>query len=255
MSPLLEKVIAAHGGLERWSVVRALDIDSSITGGIWQVKGKSALFKHIAARISTMEPGVHLTFDGDPRREAEWTPERTTFRSGTSQVAERTNARSHFDGQFITSPWDELDAIYFCSYALWTYFNCPFVFMRPGVETREIAHWMEPGEEEPWDRLHVTYPDSIVTHGKYAVAYFDSSGLLRRYDYVVDIMGGATGANYAHDYTDIGGLQIPQHRQVFGYDEKGLPLGPVLVDIQVLSAQLHNAKRDAEDGLITKKHA
>jgi hypothetical protein len=236
MSTLLDKVLAAHGGLDRWRSVSALDMSLSVTGGIWHVKGQPTVLERVSAKVATREPRVVLTLEADGYVMSEWTPDRTLLHTTDGQVLQRTHAREHFDGQFIASPWDALDAVYFCSYAIWTYFNSPFLFASNDVATREISPWKE--GEESWDRLHITYPPGLVTHGQHAVAYFDEGGLLRRYDYVVDIMGGATGANYAHGYADCSGFLIPQHRQVFGYNEQGHPQDVVLVDIEVLSTSV-----------------
>lgn len=236
MTHLLDKALAAHGGLERWTRVDALDLSLSITGGIWHVKGQPHLLEHISASVMTREPRVLVTFESGAYSSADWTPERTVLTTTSGETLERTHAREHFDGQFIASPWDPLDAVYFCSYAIWTYFNSPFLFAKPGNVLRDIGPWQEGGET--WSRLHITFAEGLVTHGRHAVAYFDDSGLLRRYDYVVDIMGGATGANYAHGYADCTGLLIPQHRQVFGYDEQGRPQSTLLVDIEVLSTTI-----------------
>lgn len=40
MTDLLEMAVAAHGGLERWSAVKTIDVDLSITGAVWYVKGR-----------------------------------------------------------------------------------------------------------------------------------------------------------------------------------------------------------------------
>src|SRR5271166_88869 len=40
-------------------------------------------------------------------------------------------------------------------------------------------------------------------------------GLLRRHDYTVDILGGATGLNYASDYRDVDGIIVPTKRRVY----------------------------------------
>jgi hypothetical protein len=167
----------------------------------------------------------------------EFTPDMTTLHSSSGIVEQRHRPREHFDGHFIATPWDVADAVYFCSYALWTYYNSPFLFARPGITVRAVpAPWIE--GEERWDRLHITFPESLATHGREAVAYIDNDGLVRRYDYVVDIMGGAVGANYAHDYESYDGILLPKRRRVYAYDPTGHPQQPVLVDIELMDARL-----------------
>jgi hypothetical protein len=40
-------------------------------------------------------------------------------------------------------------------------------------------------------------------------------GLLRRHDYVVDVLGGAMGAHYIDDYRDHSGILMPHRRRVY----------------------------------------
>jgi hypothetical protein len=35
MTDLLDMAVAAHGGLERWSAVKTIDVALSITGAVW----------------------------------------------------------------------------------------------------------------------------------------------------------------------------------------------------------------------------
>jgi hypothetical protein len=39
MSELLDVVLHAHGGLERWREVKSLDVRISLTGGLYRLKG------------------------------------------------------------------------------------------------------------------------------------------------------------------------------------------------------------------------
>ena len=42
---------------------------------------------------------------------------------------------------------------------MWTYLNTPFLLVRPGVESEEVAPWQEAGET--WRRLKVRFPSDI----------------------------------------------------------------------------------------------
>lgn len=55
---------------------------------------------------------------------------------------------------------------------------------------------------------------------------------MRRHDYTVDILGGATGANYTTNYRDFQGIKMPGTRQIYAYDEAILKVPePVLVSL------------------------
>ncbi|RDS86097.1 hypothetical protein [Dyella psychrodurans] len=237
MLPLLQKAINAHGGAERWADIKELHLGFKISGAIWHVKGQPDILSRFSASIDTRTQTVRMQFpDADDHR-SEFTPDLTVLHTPPGIVERRQQPRDRFDGHFIATPWDAADAVYFCSYALWTYYNSPFLFSRPGVTVRTVSTPWNEGSES-WERLHITYPDSLTTHGREAVAYIDKDGLVRRYDYVVDIMGGAVGANYADDYENYDGILLPRRRRVYAYDATGRPQEPILVDIELTDARL-----------------
>lgn len=232
-SDLLKLAIEAHGGLARWNAFRGLEAEMSITGGIWHVKQQRDIFRHVVAAMDTQAQRVDLRPFKAPDRHSFFTPERVTIKSTDGRVlASRDNPRSFFAGHVQQTPWDDLHAAYFCSYALWTYFNTPFLYTYPGVVTEELLPWHEDGEH--WRRLKVTFPSSIDTHSREQVSYFGPDGLLRRHDYTVDIMGGATGANYASNYREFDGIVVPTTRRVFAHDASGRRIDePLLVAIDI----------------------
>jgi hypothetical protein len=60
---------------------------------------------------------------------------------------------------------------------------------------------------------------------------------MRRHDYTVEILGGATGANYALDYRKCQGIQVPMRRRIYAYDEKSAKVPePLLVSIDIAEA-------------------
>jgi hypothetical protein len=73
-----------------------------------------------------------------------------------------------------------------------------------------------------------------VTHNRLAIAYFGDDGLLRRYDYTVDVLGGHPAANYASNYEKVDGIAVPTTRRVFrrGANQHKV-VEPVLVAIDM----------------------
>lgn len=65
----------------------------------------------------------------------------------------------------------------------------------------------------------MTFPDCIKSHTRTQITYFGPDGLMRRHDYTVDILGGATGANYPTAYRSFQGLKMPTRRRIYAYDE------------------------------------
>ena len=103
---------------------------------------------------------------------------------------------------------------------------------KPEVLKDELAPWQENGEQ--WRPLKVMVPDSIASHSREQVAYFGPDGLLRRHEYIVDVMGGASGLNYAADCRNVDGIMVSTKPTVYAPDgnKQKIP-NPVLVGIDI----------------------
>jgi hypothetical protein len=232
MTPLLQFAIDAHGGLERWAEVRTIVVSASITGAIWVIKGQPNYLNNVVMRVDTRLQRLVTDFPTQDKR-LTYEPGRVTLETPTGRLSqERNNPEASFAGQSRETPWDPLHVAYFQGEALWTYLNSPFLYAQPGFVTEEIRPIDVEGER--WRRLKVIFPDHIKSHTKEQISCFGPDGLLRRHDYTVDILGGATGLNYAYDYRQVGGLQFFTKRRVYAYEgDYVLIPDPLLVDIEV----------------------
>jgi len=217
MNDLLDLAVKAHGGLERWNKVKSVKVAASITGAIWFVKGQGDALKEVVLTADTSTQRLTVDFPGQDKR-AIFEPQRIVIQhmDGTPITA-RDNPEQSFVGQQRETPWDDIHVIYFVGEALWTYLTLPFLYTYPGFACEEVDPWEENGEQ--WRRLKVTFPDRIVSHSKTQITHFGPDGLMRRHDYTVDILGGATGANYSTNYRNFQGLMMPTTRRIYAYDE------------------------------------
>ena len=76
---------------------------------------------------------------------------------------------------------------------------------------------------KPGASSRVTYPDDVPAHTKVQKLYFGDDFMLRRLDYVTDVLGGVA-AHYCYDHVTIGGLVFPTLRRVV----RRTPEGPLL---------------------------
>jgi hypothetical protein len=237
MNDLLGFAVQAHGGLAAWNAFDSLELKVSIGGAIWDFKQNPGLLRDVTYDMQTHVEQLTITGFSSPGRRISFVPNRITLTTLDGTIIEaRDNPRAAFAGQTAESPWDQLHVAYFSSYALWTYFNSPFLYTLPGFATEEIAPWQENGET--WRRLKVIFPDTVASHVKEQVTYFGPDGLMRRHDYTVEILGGATGANYALDYREFQGIKLPTTRRIYAYDAKQQKIPePVLVSIDVAQAK------------------
>lgn len=233
MNDLLELALTAHGGLARWRQMSTARARLQIGGAIWDYKQQPGLLRDVTweGRLDRQYVTC-VPFDGAGRH-SEFTPERVAIvDAGGAVVASRDAPRRHFADHTQASAWDSLDVVYFSSYALWQYLCAPFLYAEPGFTTEEIAPWVEDGET--WRRLKITFPADGAWHHREQMSYYGPEGLLRRHDYTVDILGGAAGANYASDYRDFQGIQVPTVRRIYSYDAAGRKLPePLLVSIDI----------------------
>lgn len=216
MSGLLDDVLTAHGGLERWQGVAAVNVHGSF-GGLLRRRFPGNRMADLVARVQLDEPrtvieefpktGQRAVFDrGDVRIETR----------GGEVIGARQDARVAFSGLGALRRgvrWDALDAAYFVGYALWNYLSTPLLLTREGVTVTEGEPWSEAGER--WRRLEVSFPPEIETHSARQTFYVDDDGLIRRHDYVAEVIGSwARAAHYCAGHRSVAGLVLPARRRV-----------------------------------------
>jgi hypothetical protein len=232
MNDLLQVAVDAHGGLSRWNQLKRVKASLSITGAIWQMKGKPDILNDVSIEAELHKERLTTHFNGKGIRTV-FEPNRVIVETeGGRLVDNRDDPRSAFRGHTRQTPWDDVHVAYFSSYALWNYLTIPFLYTYSGFVTEELAPWQENGEQ--WRPLKVTVPDSVASHSREQVAYFGPDGLLRRHAYTVDIMGGAAGLNYASDLRNVDGIVVPTKRRVYARDANNQKIPePVLVAIDI----------------------
>ena len=232
MNELLTLAVKAHGGLERWNKVSTIRVAASVTGAIWYVKSKPDVLKDVIITVDAKRERVVMDFPGQDKRSV-FEPQRIVMEKvdGTL-VAARDNPERSFDGQQRETPWDDIHVAYFSGEAFWTYLTTPFLYTYEGFKTEEIPSIRVDGEI--WRRLKVTFPDYVKSHTSEQISCFGPDGLLRRHDYTVDILGGATGLNYASDYRDVNGIVFPAKRRIYAWEgDYQLVKEPLLVAIDM----------------------
>jgi hypothetical protein len=160
----------------------------------------------------------------DPFGDADWQmtyqPDRVAIETQAGHlIAEQPHPRETFDGHAWETPWTPLQLGYFNGYAMWTYYNLPFLLGEPGVETSEIASTEIDGRR--LRGLRAVFGPHIHTHCPEQSLYFDDERVLRRQDYQVDVAGGTRATHLISDYVEVQGLRLPTRRRVFMRNEDG----------------------------------
>jgi hypothetical protein len=233
MTTLLDELITAHGGLSRWNELDRVSARLVQGGALWAIKGQGGVLDEVHARVSLHEAREsHHPFGADALRSSV-TPVQVAVESTRGEIIERAeNPRSSFDGHTLQTPWTRLQLAYFVGYAMWNYLTQPFTFALDGFETSQLDTWQVQGEE--WRRLRVVWPEYLATHTAEQTIYVGNDGLIRRHDYEVDILGGAGGAHFLSDYTEVAGIKVPTKHRIFPRESPGgTPLTPLLISIDV----------------------
>lgn len=221
---LLGGVLAAHGGLDRWSAYREATATVTSGGHFFVLKGMPQDPAPRRMRVALHEQWASAHPFGAPDQRSDFTAERVAIEKLTGQVvAENTDIRGMFTGHGLDTPWGPLHRAVFNGYAMWTYLTTPFLLAQPGFVTTETTP------------LEVRFPPAVMGHSETQEFYFGPDLLLRRHDYRVDVAGGFRGVHYVYDYVESGGIKLPTRRRAYQADERNRPIfDPVMVSIDIL---------------------
>jgi hypothetical protein len=206
-----------------------------VAGALFALKGRpDGLGGVVEAMASTTRPHVTFTpFVG--AEEGIFDAGRVAVKRAGGEADTRDEPRAAFADHDLNTTWDDLDLLYFTGYAIWNYLATPFMFTRPGFELEELDPWEEGGEM--WRRLRVAFPPEVPTHCREQVCHFDREGLLRRLDYVPEVVSPPSpipAAHYCHDHKEFSGLVVPTRRRVFPRQQDGSPAADqVVVELDV----------------------
>lgn len=206
---VIERACIAHGGLERWRRLQLRLEMRALRGMLPSLKGVGRTFPmpgrvvvNPAAQAAVFEDyptvGTRAHFD----RGKIWLEDAAGRRH--SGVA---NHRASFTGWRKWRRWQPLDALYFFGYAATHYHALPFTLL----DARLVRH----RTGRSGDIITVDLPASLHTHSGRQTFHFDGDGLLRRHDYVAEIIGWwARGAHFWRDYVLVDGFPVACTRHV-----------------------------------------
>jgi hypothetical protein len=245
--PLLDKVIAAHGGMNLWGRLRRFTLHTSIDGELFSRKGKAGVLKDVV--ISGHTHDQHVCIAGFPAADKRgvYRPGRVAIETldGTT-LEERANPRQAFAGHDDQTPWDDLHLAYYCGYAIWSGVTAPFLFAGPDFKVQELGPYQTGGGQavggqgggETWYRLHVVFPPHVVSHCSEQILYFDQIGLQRRADFVETDAGGTSVARHLSAHQTFSGIVVPSLQRAMRLGSDSIAITkPAYVDIEIFDAR------------------
>lgn len=223
--PLLEEVIDAHGGRERWDRVQTLECRLRLIGRLLAMKFRSPRLRHIHVRVDARQ--VRTVIENFPRDGVRgvFEPDRVWLETSDGVLLEERRITRDSTGQVPRRMiWDDFDLLYFFGYVAWNYLLTPYLFLLPGFESREVSPWRE-ADGTVWRGLRVRYPLGFPAHCREQTLYFAADGVLRRLDYTAEVFSPlARGAHYCEQHKTYDGLVFPTYRRVFVRGPGGRPL-------------------------------
>ena len=235
---LLDDVLAAHGGLDRWREFSTIEATIVSGGKLWQIKGQPQDPTPRRMTVALQREWASVQPFGAEDQKTDFTPGRVAIEKLDGRVViERDHPRESFTGHVLTTPWDPLQRAYFNGYALWTYLTTPFLMTLPGFTVIEIDPIQDDGER--WLGLQARFPDAFASHSRLQEFYFGSDFRLRRHDYRVDVAGGFAAIQYVYDMVEADGITLPSKRRAYRCDAHGrLMPDELMVSIDVSDVHL-----------------
>jgi hypothetical protein len=248
VTDLLEEVLEAHGGVERWAATRRISARVHTGGLLPRTRMPGNRFADVHATVEAHRRRTAISPFPRDDQVAVFEEGEARIETADGEVLEsRDSPRGSFrgfSGLRRNVRWDALDAAYFGGYALHDYLTTPFLLTLEGVEVREGERWEEGGEA--WRRLEVTFPDGFDTHSRRQTFYYDSLRLLRRHDYVAEVVGRwARAAHYCSEHVGAHGLVFPTRRRVLPIGLRNRALaGPNMLSLDLSEIEVETARAD-----------
>jgi hypothetical protein len=228
---LLDEVLDACGGMDRWSRLTRFTLHLSIDGDLFARKGRVGDFKDLVAEGSTRSQTVQFTGFTAANRRGLYQPDRVAVESldGTVfEVRKEPRLLAHAGDK----AWDDLQFLYFCGASIWNLVTTPFLLAHPGVKVEELPP--ERRDHHVWRRLRAAFPPDIFTHAPEQIFYFDEAGVLRRADHEIV---GQPAAHYSWAHHKFRHIVIPTLRRSLAIQPDGNVIQkPALVDIEIFDA-------------------
>ena len=224
---LVEQVIQAYGGHERWQNATRIEAEFSAKGWAFTLKRRKA-FERVKLELELQHPVCSINpINASKGLKGQLIGGETHLINGINLiVAQRLRSRRYFPYGRRLFWWDDLDMTYFTGYAMWNYLTLPRLLMNPAIQWKEVAS----------GQLEADFPTAIPTHSSKQQFIFDTTTfLLKQHNYTVDIISPlATAANVVTSHTLFDGIPVASKRLVTPMRKDGSARGaPVLIDLEI----------------------
>lgn len=224
MHAVVESVIKAHGGVERWRQLDAVLARVSMGGFEFASRFYPSPMEQVEVRVAVAEPSMVFSHWPYPGHEARFTPTRVSLIDERGHLLEERRG----PGAVFRSPrhwllWDRLDVLYYAGVCIWQAVCGIAMLLRSGCQVESLSPWTYAGET--WHRLDVSLPADVPGLSPRQTFYLDQSSQLRRIDSNPEVYGTFLRVGQElSQFTVCDGLVVAQRRRVFPV----LPTGALL---------------------------
>ena len=242
MSALLDEVLEAHGGLERWRAARTVRARVRSGGFLIRTRVPGNRFADYRLTVEVQEP--RAVMDPFPR-----TGQRGVFERGRVRIegeagdvlASRDDPRAAFFGRAglrRNLRWDALDSTYFAGYAMWNYLTTPLLLTRDGVRVDEGERWRG-GAGNGGASRSISPRASTRTRARQSSTSTRGAASAATTTSAEVVGGWARAAHHCAEHAQAGGLVFPTRRWVrpIGPGNRVAPW-PTLVWIELAALQV-----------------
>jgi len=240
---LVEDSIRAHGGWDAWKALEVIRIDPAwLRGPLPWLKGFGRTFG-LPRRFELRPHRDVAVFEGYPNDEMTGLYENGTVSLVDAKTTETligsVGHRKTLQGRARRRTWTPLDGLYFFGYALLHYHSIPFTLGEADfVSMRQV-----PFRGETLTALELHFPPQRETHCARQSFFFGAEGLVRRHDYVAEVISPlARGCHFWGEYDLVDGMKFATRRTV-KVRVSGRPL-----PITVLDASFRRIEIDSSGG-------
>jgi hypothetical protein len=233
---LLDELLLAHGGLDRWRRVQRFTLHVSMGGTLIRDKCGSATLKDLVVQGSTREHSLECIGFTAADLLARCRADGVMLECrDTGTLKEECLPAAEFREQLRAARWDELRLAYFCGCAIWSYVAQPFCLADPDVRTQEIACARVGGQT--WRRLQVELPERLAAFSADQTLYVNGATTLRRLDHSLPHESHTRVAQEFRGYQAFSGFMVPTLSRLSAMEPDGTIVSThALFDIEVFDA-------------------
>jgi hypothetical protein len=230
---LLDEVIQASGGLERWRQLRRFTAHLSIGGALCERMHGSGSVKDVVVEGGVHEQALEITGFTGPDRRALYRPDWLALeRSDGELLKERRGTAAEFRRDLNAGAWDELLLAFYCGSLIRSYLDVPFVLADADVPVSELAPTS--ACDKGLRLLHARFPERLAAHSAENTFYFDSQALLRRQEHSAPQEDGTRVARMFSGHQRYSGIIVPTLCRLLRKKKDGAMIArPACVDIEI----------------------